>query len=108
MASMAYELQDYPDLAQALGTSFDQTVADGLLILRGDCPRCAHPFTAELAIQTTLVVPGRGLTGMTSDDLAKGPREHVLSCSCSHDHPGRPTAESGCGAMAKIVVQAKS
>jgi hypothetical protein len=103
--SVPYEVSDHTGLGAALTNSFERREADELLVLNGECPRCSHRFQAELPLTPQMVVPGRGLTGMSASGLTAGPVEHIVRCGCAQDHEGRPAEEKGCGAMAKLVVR---
>lgn len=107
MTEVTYFQSDHPDLSSALTSTFTRALSGDLLLLSGDCPRCRHPFTTELPIKSTKLVPGRALTGMSAGSVTANPVEHVVACACNFQHEGQPDGAIGCGALAKIVIKAR-
>lgn len=86
------EVSDPTYAAAFLDGPFTWDVTDGMLVLRGWCPRCA--VAIEAAFPDELV-----RSGGTSPEPGTHQDKLTLVCTCRCDHPQRPPeVQEGCGA----------
>ncbi|MGD9525606.1 MAG: hypothetical protein AB7V44_02335 [Pseudonocardia sp.] len=88
-----YEEQTADDYAERFVQGALSTPTRRGVLLRGTCPRCAHPmgFQVVTEIFQTSAACGPGPASAATE-------EKPLLCTCELDHPGRPAAGEGCGA----------
>jgi hypothetical protein len=89
-----YQEESNESWAEQVAQTFHWEDQGEAWVLQGHCPRCDHPMNKELVFDTYALETVRG----QSDRV-------VVMCNCSHDHPGRPTGKSGCGAFGALRIE---
>jgi hypothetical protein len=76
------------------------------IVLEGICPRCSHPTMSTHPVRSVVTTTAETLDDAESMQLPSAlpaqatikRRRVTAQCDCSHEHPGRPEAATGCGA----------
>lgn len=100
---MDYDRRHSPELAAA-AAEFEQHEREGGMILVGDCPRCSHQMDFFVATEPSGSLLGTRIRGMSTRPDEPSEFEKTIVCNCEMPHDGRPEGDSGCGAMARILV----
>ena len=88
--------QEYADRAARDNFRFEEP-EPGCPFLRGSCPRCDDPMIFEIPRSIVYKGPLRMFSIHRSKAETDG-RDCLVLCTCTHDHPGRPAEDEGCGA----------
>jgi hypothetical protein len=99
-----YEFREPPSWTETVA-GFPQDLDDNhtTVTLRGQCPRCEHTMSVDLAIEQRA---RKRLTNVrNAEPLGDKSFVKIAICNCRGDHPGRPEEiKSGCGAFGALDV----